>query len=59
MSTTSEEGRGDRIFEQAAAIAIGSVIGAIVGSILLPGGGTAIGAKIGAALGGGSDLDAS
>lgn len=56
MATTCEQDRADRILEQAAAIATGSVVGAVVGSIILPGPGTAAGAKIGAALGGGSDL---
>lgn len=45
MTTTTDRERADRIFEQPAAIAIDSVVGAIVDSIKFPGADTTPSAK--------------
>lgn len=54
MSTTTNTSSGPSVGERIMIGAAASVLGALIGTILFPGAGTALGAKIGAIFGGGS-----
>lgn len=52
MTQKTKDSIGDELLKKAFIASAASVAGAIVGSLLLPGAGTALGAKLGAILGG-------